>query len=76
MLPWVLGTTGALYGIAAGVLSLVFVGFSWTVLRDGQDPSGNSVTGDKPARRTFRYSLAYLAAIFVAVAADKMVRGW
>jgi protoheme IX farnesyltransferase len=32
-----------------------------------------SLTGDRPARLTFRYSLAYLAAIFVALAADKML---
>ena len=76
VLPWVLGYTGALYGISAGVLSLVFVAFAWTVLLDRQDASGASLTGDRPARRTFRYSLAYLAAIFLAVAADKLVRGW
>ena len=76
VLPWVLGYTGALYGISAGVLSIGFVAFSWRVLRDPQDAAGVSLGGDKPARLAFRYSLAYLAAIFVAVAADKMVRVW
>ncbi len=73
--PWVLGYTGALYGISAGLLSLGFVAFSWTVLTDRQDEAGNSLTDDRPARLTFRYSLAYLAAIFVAVAADHLVAG-
>jgi protoheme IX farnesyltransferase len=73
VLPWVLGYTGRLYGISASLLSLGFVVFSWLVLRDRQDESGVSLTGDKPARLNFRYSLAYLAAIFVALAADKLV---
>ncbi len=76
VLPWWLGYTGALYGISAGVLSLGFVACAWRVLRDRQDQAGVSLTNDKPARLTFRYSLAYLALIFVAVAADKMVRGF
>ena len=75
VLPWVLGYTGAVYGISAGFLSLGFIRFAWTVLRDRQDAGGNSLTDDRPAKLTFRYSLAYLAAIFVAIAADKLVRG-
>ncbi len=75
VLPWWLGYTGALYGISAGFLSLGFVGFAWCVLRDRSDAAGVSLTDDKPAKLTFRYSLAYLALIFVAVAADKLVRG-
>jgi protoheme IX farnesyltransferase len=43
------------------------------VLRDGQAEDGTSLTGDRPARLTFRYSLAYLAAIFLAIAADHLV---
>ena len=75
VLPWALGYTGPVYGLAATVLSLAFVALSWLVLRDRQDSSGNSLTNDRPARLNFRYSLAYLAAIFVAIAADKIVRG-
>jgi protoheme IX farnesyltransferase len=51
------------------------VALSWRVLRDRQDAQGASLTGDRPARLNFRYSLAYLAAIFVAIAADRIVRG-
>jgi protoheme IX farnesyltransferase len=71
VLPWVLGYTGRLYGIAACVLSLGFVGCACWVLADQQDSQGVSLRGDRPARLTFRYSLAYLAAIFLAIAADK-----
>ena len=75
MLPWILGYAGPFYGIAAGLLGVGFLIFSWLVLRDQQDSAGVSLTGDRPARLTFRYSLAYLAAIFVAIAADHIVRG-
>ena len=74
VLPWVLGYTGLIYGASASVLSLGFVACSWRVLRDRQDGTGVSLTEDRPAKLTFRYSLAYLAAIFVAIAADHAVR--
>jgi protoheme IX farnesyltransferase len=73
VLPWALGYAGPVYGIPAALLSLGFVAFSWLTLRDRQDAAGNSLTNDRPARLTFRYSLAYLALIFVAIAADKVV---
>jgi len=73
VLPWALGYTGALYGISASLLSLGFIMCAWFVLRDGQAEDGTSLTGDRPARLTFRYSLAYLAAIFLAIAADHLV---
>jgi protoheme IX farnesyltransferase len=73
ILPWALGYAGAVYGLPAALLSLGFVAFSWLTLRDKQDAAGNSLTNDRPARLTFRYSLAYLALIFVAIAADKIV---
>jgi protoheme IX farnesyltransferase len=72
--PWVLGYTGPVYGIAAGFLSLGFIACAWRVLRDRQDEAGVSLTNDRPARFAFRYSLAYLAAIFVAIAIDHAVR--
>jgi protoheme IX farnesyltransferase len=73
VLPWGLGYTGALYGISASLMSAGFVGGAvWTLL-DRQDAAGNSMTGDRPAKLLFRYSLIYLAVIFVAIAADRMV---
>ncbi len=73
VLPWALGYAGALYGITALVMSLGFVaGAVWTLL-DRQDFAGISRTGDRPARLVFRYSLIYLAVIFLAIAADRLV---
>jgi protoheme IX farnesyltransferase len=73
VLPWLLGYAGAVYGVAASLLSLAFVACSWRVLRDQQDSAGTSFNGDMPARLTFRYSLLYLAGIFLALAADKII---
>jgi len=73
VLPWALGYTGALYGAAASVLGAGFILCAWRVLRDQCDTAGTSRDGDAAARLTFRCSLLYLAGIFVALAADKIV---
>ncbi len=70
--PWALHLTGPVYGISAVFLGAGFLGFSLWTLFDRQDRTGHSLTGDKPARLTFRYSLAYLALIFAAVAIDHL----
>jgi protoheme IX farnesyltransferase len=44
-----------------------------TVWRDPQDATGRSLTQDMPARRTFRFSLLYLALVFAALAAEHLV---
>jgi protoheme IX farnesyltransferase len=71
VLPWYFGYTGSTYGVSAAALSLGFIVCSWRVLRDRQDETGISLSGDTPARQAFRYSLFYLAGIFVALAADR-----
>jgi protoheme IX farnesyltransferase len=73
VLPWWLGYAGRIYGASAVILSLGFIACSWRVLKDRQDESGASLTGDTPARQTFRFSLLYLAGIFVALAMDKVM---
>ncbi len=73
MLPWALGLAGAVYGLTAGVLGLGFLVSAVLVWRDKQDAAGISLTNDAPARAAFRYSLAYLALLFAAVAVDHFV---
>lgn len=73
VLPWYLGYAGRLYGGSAALLSLGFIACAWRVLRDRQDEAGVSLSGDAPARQTFRFSLLYLAGIFVALAADRLL---
>jgi heme o synthase len=70
LLPWHLGYSGPIYGVSAALLGLVFCATSWRVLRDKQDAAGVSLTGDKPARSNFKYSILYLFLLFGAVYLD------
>jgi protoheme IX farnesyltransferase len=69
-LPWLLGYAGAVYGLTAIALGFGFVLSAVLVWRDKQDAEGVSLTNDVPARAAFRFSLAYLAILFSAVAVD------
>ncbi len=71
--PWAFGYTDLIYGVSALVLGLVFLVAGVGVLRDRQDPSGKSLTKDKPARLMFRYSLIYLFLLFFALAVDHVI---
>ena len=73
VLPWVLGYAGPVYGLTAVALGLGFVLSAVLVWRDKQDAEGVSLTKDGPAKAAFRYSLAYLAILFAAVAVDHFV---
>jgi protoheme IX farnesyltransferase len=73
LVPWWIGFSGPIYGIAAIVLG---AGFLFSVLRvmfDRQDAAGVSLTGDAPARASFRYSILYLFVLFAALAVDRLV---
>jgi heme o synthase len=70
LLPWYLGYSGPIYGVAAALLGAAFCVKSWRVLRDSQDATGVSLTGDKPARANFKYSILYLFLLFGAVYLD------
>ena len=73
VLPWALGLAGPVYGLTASALGLGFLVSAMLVWRDKQDVAGVSLTNDAPARAAFRYSLAYLALLFAAVAVDHVV---
>jgi protoheme IX farnesyltransferase len=73
--PVALGLAGALYGAAALLLGLGFLRHALAVLRDRQDRSGVSLSGDRPARAAFRFSITYLFALFGALALDRLVTG-
>ena len=69
--PWWIGGTGAIYGVAAIILSGVFVALCLPVaLR-------RSTEGDKmkPEKRLFGYSVLYLFALFAALVADRLILG-
>ena len=71
LLPWAFGLAGLAYGMVAGMLGVGFLVHGWRVVADGSGVDGASMTKDAPARGAFRYSLAYLAMLFSALAIDR-----
>ncbi len=71
--PALLGLTGRIYLVPVLLLDAGFLLCALRVLRDRQDATGTSLSGDRPARQAFRYSLLYLALLFVAVCADRLL---
>ena len=70
LLPWMLGLSGVVYGVSATLLGLWFFVSVWRLARDRQDADGVSLTADKPAKATFKYSIVYLFALFGALVVD------
>jgi len=64
LLPFIDGMSGAVYLAAAIVLGAMFSGYAWRLWRDYSDAL---------ARRTFRFSIVYLAALFAALLVDHYV---
>jgi len=71
--PYWLGLTGRIYAVAALLLGLAFAYTSWNVLMDKQDAAGRSLTGDRPARTAFKFSILYLFLLFGACAIDRLL---
>ncbi len=69
LLPWAIGGTGMIYGIAALVLSGLFVALSVPVGLRASRPDDRMT----PEKRLFGYSVIYLFALFTALVADRMV---
>jgi heme o synthase len=72
--PWALGFAGPAYAAAAALLGLRFLWHAWRVWREPQGALGRSLVKDTAAKRTFRYSLWYLAALFAALPLDRLVQ--
>jgi protoheme IX farnesyltransferase len=65
IMPWVIGIAGLVYGVAAVALGLRFLQLSWRIMReDGVTPT---------TWKLYKYSLSYLALLFVAMVADRWV---
>jgi protoheme IX farnesyltransferase len=67
--PWLLGLTGAIYGVVASVLSAVFFALSLRVLANkATDPAEMG-----PEKALFKFSILYLFALFGALVADRLL---
>ena len=69
IMPFVLGLAGAVYGVAAILLSVIFCALAWRVAR-----SKTTKPDDMAAeKRLFKFSIFYLFALFAAVVADRLI---
>lgn len=64
LLPFISGMSGVLYLAAAVLLGAVFIGYAWKLWRE---------YSDQLARKTFRYSIVYLSALFAALLVDHYI---
>jgi protoheme IX farnesyltransferase len=74
LVPALLHLTGWFYAVVALALGLGFIYYAVMVYRDQADASGASAQNDRPARKAFRYSLIYLAVLYLAFAVDAWIR--
>ncbi|MBV1918912.1 MAG: heme o synthase [Sphingomonadaceae bacterium] len=68
--PWAIGGTGAIYGLSAIALSLLFLALS---VRVGLRTTGDDNDAMKPEKQLFAYSIIYLFALFTALVADRLI---
>lgn len=68
--PWLIGGTGAIYGISALVLSGLFLGLSLPVALRRRRGERDAMT---PEKRLFAFSVLYLFALFAALVADRLI---
>jgi heme o synthase len=68
LLPFALGYSGPVYGLAAAVLGALFIRDAWAV--DRMDPSDAKMV---PAKKLFGYSIFYLFALFAVLLAERVV---
>ena len=64
IVPFWLGTLGAVYGATATLLGALFIGTAWRVMRDDSD---------KNCKQLFGFSILYLFLLFLAMIVDRCV---
>jgi protoheme IX farnesyltransferase len=67
--PYALGLTGLIYGVSAVILNAIFLFLAVAVFANRAE----EVSGMKPERRLFAFSILYLFALFSAVVIDHWV---
>ena len=64
IVPFWLGTLGAVFGATAALLGALFIGTAWRVMRDDSD---------KNCKQLFGFSIFYLFLLFLAMIVDRCV---
>ncbi len=71
ILPWPLGLTGWIYGLASVALNAVFLVLAGAMLAN----AATEPAGMKPEKRLFAFSIVYLFALFAALVVDARLLG-
>lgn len=69
ILPFVLAETGWVYGVAAVVLNLLFLGLAYRVWKN----ESTDAAAMKPEKQLFAFSILYLFVLFAIFAFDRML---
>jgi protoheme IX farnesyltransferase len=69
ILPFALGETGLIYGVAAIVLNILFLGLAYRVWQN----ETTDAAAMKPEKQLFAFSILYLFLLFAIFAVDRMV---
>jgi heme o synthase len=67
--PWLLGLTGAIYGVSAALLNLIFVVLAVRVWRNRATEAAQMA----PEKKLFAFSILYLFVLFGALVADRLL---
>jgi protoheme IX farnesyltransferase len=72
--PWYIGGTSWIYGMTAVTLSVLFLLLAWPVGRRMALPGDRML----PEKKLFKFSIAYLFALFAALVVDRVAayQGW
>ncbi|WP_086619445.1 heme o synthase [Erythrobacter tepidarius] len=73
--PWYIGGTSWIYGMTAVTLSGLFLWLAWPVVGRLAAPEDDKML---PEKRLFKFSIAYLFALFAALVVDRLAayQGW
>jgi protoheme IX farnesyltransferase len=69
ILPWALGTAGAVYGVAAVACGGIFVGLAWRLRKSAQNDR-------QAAQRLFAFSIFYLFILFASLLGNSGNNEW
>ena len=72
--PYFTGMGGIVYGAVAAFGGLIFAGFAWSVFHSGEGQRANKI-----ALAMFKYSIAYLFALFATLIGERsiaLLMGW
>ena len=69
--PWLIGGTGAIYGVSALILTAAFIALSVPVAVRRVGDNADGADAMRPEKRLFTFSILYLFALFAVLVVDR-----